>query len=99
MDDQNDNSLKTACVTAYKSEPSNVVTTMDNDVSSTKFLVEQVWKYCSFLEEAPKTLKNREGVDYDNEDKQLLNSWGESKIASDKKNDLLAVFTRDNELA
>lgn len=99
MDDQNDNSLKTACATAYKSEPSNVVITMDNDVSSTKFLVEQVWKYCSFLEGAPKTLKNREVVDYDNEDKQLLNSWGESKIASDKKNDLLAVFTRDNELA
>lgn len=74
MDDQNDNSLKMACETAYKSKSSNVVTTMDNDASSTKFLVEQVWKYCSFLEEVPKTLKNREDAGYDNEDKQLLNS-------------------------
>lgn len=93
-------SLQEACEKAYKSEPTNVVDNLTEDNDSSKFLASQVWEYCSDISEIPKTLDDMEKSSETNEDKSKLEGdWKNSKVASDKKEDLLAIFTKDNNLA
>lgn len=90
-------SLQEACEKAYKSESTNVMDNLTEDNDNSKFLASQVWKYCSAISEMPKTLDDMEKSSGTNEDKtKLEGDWKESKVASDKKSDLLAIFTKDN---
>lgn len=90
--------MKAACEKAYKSDPSNIVSKEEEANDSTKFWDVQVWENCSLLLAIPKTLKDVENQEGDDKTK-ILNNLGDSKVASDKKEELLAIFASDNKSA